>query len=583
MNIYKEYLGNAAGATDRQGVSEIPEIEIRVERIRAAIRAAFERSVGQPNDALQMEEMQSFLHFLREHFPSDRFRAEEQEIPKHLVRTTDRNFIVTVPGKTSESIMLVAHYDTWAGFSKKAPGADDNSTGEEILKQYLLQDLLADDRPPLTHVYVFAGSEECGTRGLISQVGLTAALSLISLGISTLSPVYLLASIPFLPLMVYRFGVTGTRHFVTSLPEEEKASIRAAIAVDSVGEGTVYIPENEMGANFIRALFPYEGSEHLNDLLEEAAHLHHIPFHRFIAGGTTDSVAFLEERPILRAALREKHIPAAALITMSPGKCSPFIAGGKLHTSQDTPERVYAEPLAQVLTILDYAFHILHGGQRPSRPRHIAEHHYARLYRHGDDYLVALKDAIEPNHQNLNSIFRARGTIHGSHAKLSVEKILGWGVETTLDKEVRDLQPSAREVPVRILELEDEQTAIRFERPSGRLRILEATWNRLLGGFERLMGRYSFLAMFGSAILVGLIPTSILEWAVVRYAAVGRFVATYYLWTVLGVIFFELAVLFRLFTRDLPAWLDNAYWHENRADNLRSLRRTAYPPPTKTS
>ena len=567
MNIYEKYLSGDA-----------PDMEQRVHLIREAIRASFERSAGQPNHEFNVVEMEAFLAFLRKHFPEDRFCAEVHTIPKHMVRTTDRNFIVTVPGRVPESIALVAHYDTWAGFSKKAPGADDNTTGEEVLKQYLLRDLLADSPSPLTHVYLFAGSEECGTRGLVSQVGLTVALSLISLGISTGSPVYFLASIPFLPLMVYRFGITGTRHFVTSLPEQDKALIRAAIAVDSVGEGMVYIPENEMGANFIRAIFPYEGSERLNDLLEEAAHLNHINFNRFIAGGTTDSVAFLEERPALRTGLREKHIPAAALITMSPGKCSPFIAGGKLHTSQDTPDRVYAEPLAEVLTILDYAFHILHGGEKPQKPREITEHHYARLYRDGDDYLVALKDAIEPNGQNLNSIFSARGSISGSHAKLKVEKVLSWGVETMLDKEMKDLRPKARRVDVSVLEITDEPTAIRFELPAGGGRSLNAGWNRFVGWLEHLIGRYSFLAMFGSALIVGFFPISILEWAVVRYAPVSRFVADYYLVTVLAVIFFQLAVLFRLYTRDLPAWMDNACHHENRADNLASLRRASVQP-----
>ncbi len=62
-----------------------------------------------------------------------------------------------------------------------------------------------------------------------------------------------------------------------------------------------------------------------------------------------------------------------------------------------------------------------------------------------------------------------------------------------------------------------------------------------------------------------------------RYAPVSRFVADYYLVTVLAVIFFQLAVLFRLFTRDLPRWMDNAYHHENRADNLASLRRASVP------
>ncbi|MEW5909949.1 MAG: M28 family peptidase [Thermodesulfobacteriota bacterium] len=35
---------------------------------------------------------------------------------------------MTVPGRSSEKIILVAHYDTWAGFSRCAPGADDNTS-----------------------------------------------------------------------------------------------------------------------------------------------------------------------------------------------------------------------------------------------------------------------------------------------------------------------------------------------------------------------------------------------------------------------------------------------------------------------
>ena len=42
------------------------------------------------------------------------------------------------PGTSQERLVLVAHYDTWRG-----PGADDNTTGEEILKQYLIEDLRA--------------------------------------------------------------------------------------------------------------------------------------------------------------------------------------------------------------------------------------------------------------------------------------------------------------------------------------------------------------------------------------------------------------------------------------------------------
>src|SRR5262249_27178000 len=85
------------------------------------------------------------------------FVIERQRLSAWALRTTRWNYLFTVPGERPEAIVLVAHYDTWRG-----PGADDNTTGEEILKQYLLADLRSEKRPALTHTYFLAGSEECG-------------------------------------------------------------------------------------------------------------------------------------------------------------------------------------------------------------------------------------------------------------------------------------------------------------------------------------------------------------------------------------------------------------------------------------
>ena len=115
-----------------------------------------------------------------------------------------------------------------------------------------------------------------------------------------------------------------------------------------MGEGRLYILENELGANFFRALLPFQGSENLNDLLEEGAHLSGIKYNRFLAGGTTDSVAFLKEQTF-RKGHKSTDIPAAALITMSPGKASPFVLEGKLHTKKDVPDSVYVQPLKETL------------------------------------------------------------------------------------------------------------------------------------------------------------------------------------------------------------------------------------------
>jgi hypothetical protein len=554
-------------------------LDERVELILEAVRYSVSRQYGDDVNEANVRLLEAFFSFLEERFPAGRFQTEIQPIPKRRIRTTDRNFVVTVNGRSSGRIVLVAHYDTWAGLSREAPGADDNTTGEEVLKHYLLRDLTAEEPPALTHVYLFAGSEECGTRGLISQLGLTAGLMVVGFALSMGSPLTLLAAVPFIPLACYRFGVTGTRHFVDGLSEHVKSSIRAAIAVDSVGEGRLYILENEMGANFIRALFPYEGSEQLNDLLEEGAHLNHIKYNRFLAGGTTDSVAFLEERGVVPGGKKKRHIPAAAIIAMSPGKCSPFVLGGKLHTRHDTADRIDAKPLREVLTILDYAFDILQGGERPRKPRELVEHHYARLYRVGEELFVAMKDAVEPNRRNINSIFRVRGEIEASAATLKVRDTVWWGVETSLDKEMRDYRPDARRVAVDSLVVEDGDQKVRFELPSNWRKKTGAWANAFLGAVERWIGRNSFVAMFGTALAVAFVPTKFLEWGVGRFSWLAGIVVDYYLLVIVSFVAFQLLVLFRLFTRELPTWMDNAYRHRNRADNLLSLRRSTYSPP----
>ena len=252
----------------------------RVALILEAIKEGVTRRPRENINEANVRRMDAFFDFLGNRFPGHRFKTQVQIIPHSKVRTTDRNYIVTVKGKSEDKVVLVAHYDTWAGFSDNAPGADDNTSGEEVLKHYLLRDLCSEEKPRLTHMYLFSGSEECGTRGLLSQFALVLGLYFISYGISCVNWLSLLLSLLFIPFAVYRFGVTGTRCFVDGLSAQEKAAIRAAIAVDSVGEGRLFILENEMGANFIRALFPYDGSEALNAMLEEGAHLNGIKYNR---------------------------------------------------------------------------------------------------------------------------------------------------------------------------------------------------------------------------------------------------------------------------------------------------------------
>lgn len=561
LNPYRSQIAHPANNLDE-----------RVTRILEAIRLTVVRRRDESSNQANMRHMEAFLAFLKKTFPAQRVRTGIQMLPKLSIRTTDRNYVVVVPGRSPEQIVMVAHYDTWAGFSKHAPGADDNKSGVEVLKHYLLRDLCAESPPPLTHVYLFSGSEECGIGGLLVQFALIGGLYAAGYAIAASSWTYALLSLLFLPLAVFRFGITGTKHFLKRLSPKAKASIRAAIAVDSVGEGRLYILENEMGANFIRALFPYEGVEGLNDLLEEGAHLRGIKFNQFLAGGTTDSVAFLEERFLWQG--RDKNrIPAAALLTMAPGKASPMVIGGKLHTRQDIPKRVYRQPLKETLAVIDYARHILHGGQRPLRPRRLWDHHYARLYREGTNLFLALKDAVEPNRRGLNSIFRVTGTVDGRRATLEAGEILWWGVETTLKKEMHDFRPRAKAVVLDELVVAGEGERLVFARQRGLWHWFVGAASGLLGGLERLIGRYSFAAMFVACFLVAEVSNGLLNLTLVLTPGITYFVLDYLLGVFLTVWILQIAVLFRLFSREMPAAMDNAYKHLSRADNYASLYR----------
>ena len=102
---------------------------------------------------------------------------------------------------------------------------------------------------------------------------------------------------------------------------------------------------------------------------------------------------------------------------------------------------------------------------------------------------------------------------------------------------------------------------------------MRARLNGLWGDFGRLAGRYSFLAMFLTAFLVSYVPVRILDLVVMFYPPLDKVVVRHYILVSLSMFLFQLLLLFRLFTRELPAWMDNAYEHQNHADNLRALRR----------
>jgi hypothetical protein len=608
-------------ATARRPVAE------RVAELLESVRRGCQRYAGESWDQASERHAEEFIASLKEQFPGrvfvvsrplayeyeqdtqrrafDASRAspapvvivERQKLRRMARRTTNFNYIFTVPGERPERLVLVAHYDTWRG-----PGADDNTTGEEITKQYLVADLRADHPPPLTHTYILAGSEECGLTGFTSQVLLALGLGLANLALA--KGIFTMAAlgVALTPLARFRFGVSGSREYVRSLSKDEMALVKSVVSVDSVGEGRIYIPESSLGANFVRAFIPFEGYAALNDVLKEAAHLNAIKYNTFIAGGTTDHVSFLEVNSSLRDRLGEwldsprllgchkygdRKIPAAALVALCPGKASPLVFGGKLHTPADTPDRVYPGPLAEALRILDYWYHLMQGGQRITEPRDPDAYHYARLFRvrtasagqgPREEYWLALKDAIEPNRRNINGIYRAEIAIADGRAVCRNLQLIDWGVRTRLRQEVkerlRESGGSVERVPLRELLLETPAGNLHFQsRPHRRRAAIEAAVRYAMGSLEEFMGGNAFLSFFLAAFLLAKGVDLALTFAFGHSMAFQEWFFKLFAFTLPATIIIQLWIVLWLIGSKIPTMIDNSYKHINKADNLRSLPR----------
>ena len=604
-------------------------VDERVAELLQAVRCGAQRHDGESWDAANERHAEEFIGSLSARFPGRAFevlwppthdqpekvflqsmayaerppgvtRAHPADEPVVLVerqrlrtlarRTTGYNYIFTVPGETLERLVLVAHYDTWRG-----PGADDNTTGEEIVKQYLIEDLNAPKRPALTHVYILAGSEECGLIGFASQVVLGVSLGLANVALSHGLYALTALGLAMAPLAGFRFGVSGSREYVSSLSAAELALVKSVVAVDSVGEGRIYIPETALGASFVGAFFPYPGYEQLNLLLQEAAHLHGIKYNTFIAGGTTDHISFLEVGRSWRDRLGnllgcprwlgchrqgKRRIPAAALVALLPGKASPLVLGGKIHTAHDTPDRVYPGPLGETLRIVDYWLHLMQGGTRIAEPRDLGEYHYAQLFHVlrpgvGEEHWLALKDAVEPNRRNLNGLYRVEVTLADGVARCQRPRIAAWGVDTRMAGDLAaQLPPGAlrERMAVRRLELAGPDGVLAFESERSAVDAVTAAAHDAVGALERFMGANTFLAFFGAAFLLAKVVEAAMAQAF-RWPAFQELFFRFFAVTLPLTIVLQLWIVIWLVGKKIPTMIDNAYRHLNKADNLRSLRR----------
>ena len=174
-------------------------------------------------------------------------------------------------------------------------------------------------------------------------------------------------------------------------------------------------------------------------------------------------------------------------------------------------------------------------------------------------------------------MFKAKGKVKNRAAVFKTVETVWWGVETTLDKEMKDFCAGAKPVKVDSLLVEWNGEEVYFTSPNGLMRRLKSLAGKMLGGFEKLIGRYSFLSMFMTSFILGYTTNKLFDWIVMLSPVLIRFTIKNYIWMFLLLLIFQIVVLFRLIMRELPAAMDNAYRHLNRADNLMSLRRTRRP------
>jgi hypothetical protein len=86
------------------------------------------------------------------------------------------------------------------------------------------------------------------------------------------------------------------------------------------------------------------------------------------------------------------------------------------------------------------------------------------------------------------------------------------------------------------------------------------------------MGANTFLTFFGGAFALAKVVEAVMAQAF-RWPALQELFFRYFALTLPLTIVFQLCVVVWLIGKKIPTMIDNAYWHLNKADNLRSLRR----------
>ena len=399
------------------------KLEERVDRM-------YERILDLSRKSNNREREKSVVHFL-EQLKSYGINYQSHSIPWWMVRTTNRNYDVLVPGELDDEILFIAHYDSFALL--RAPGADDNASGVALLEEMLLQDIAS--KPRYTHRYVFSGSEECGHLMFYSMLALLGASFVVPYSAAFL-----------LPFFCVKLGTTGSAEYAKScFKTMHLKKLKAVLAIDSVGSGDCFvIPRYPVSASLAGSIIPYKRAARLDKIIKKSAWELGYKTKDFLLGGTTDHVSFIEK------------VPALTILLDKAGKSSPVIVGGKLHTSSDSIEMIEKDSLAAALSVVQRVVERIEHRVKEREPFKIEDGGFANLYRICDgseNFVLCLRKGNKDGQHPVNSVYLCDAKLEGKKARVGRLRFLDWGVERTLDEEVSLLFSDAQRLKVSSIEL----------------------------------------------------------------------------------------------------------------------------------
>jgi len=123
------------------------------------------------------------------------------------------------------------------------------------------------------------------------------------------------------------------------------------------------------------------------------------------------------------------------------------------------------------------------------------------------------------------------------------------------------------------LEVVGGDVRLHFARRLTPLQRLAKASHRVIAALQAVVRNGIFLTFFALAWVLA----QVFGWALdASFDLSPRFavwVAGHTVLTLVAIVLVEITILLYMMARRIPTWIDNAYRHENRADNLGSLRR----------